>query len=470
MPQSAPVWVGELDRRNEFADLRVDPEFTAARLLVTAGGAPVGLVELELGAGHATAAEVRAAVSSQLGHVVDPPLPPTSHEPLTIVIPTRGRAASLQRCVRAVLAGDHPRVSVLVVDNDPVDDATFRAVAGLADNRVRYVHESRRGASVARNRGLHEATTDVVAFLDDDTEPDRHWAARVSGVFAADPTLACLSGPVLAARLTTADEIAADKAAAWCKGFVGRRFCLADPPTDSAIFPFSPGLFGIGANLAVRTDVARAAGGFDEALGPGTPSHGGEDCEFLVRLVLAGHVLCYAPAAYVWHHHRPTATALRSQIRGYSIGLGSFLAKIAFDSAARAMAVRRIPAALAQLWRIRTRAATSGGTSGSTLLPLMHGLALGSIIYMNPRRAARRSGARIPPLTLTAGRYPSGLHEDLAEEDNTATSVSVTRRDTEPGGEKCRSHPRPPATVCRSATAPSPNTGPVAPNPQVRTP
>ena len=410
MPQSASVLVGELDRCDEFADIRVDPAFTAARLLVTARRVPVGVVELELHAGCATAAQVRHAVHAELGHLDDPPPAATSHEPLTVVIPTRGRAASLERCLRAVLAGDHAHVSVLVIDNDPVDDSAFGAVDRLADDRVRYVHEVRRGASVARNRGLHEATTDIVAFVDDDTEPDRHWAARIAGAFAADPALACLSGPVLAARLTTADEIAADSVVEWSKGFATRRFSLTDPPSDSAVFPFSPGLFGVGANLAVRADVARAAGGFDEALGPGTPTSSGEDCEFLVRLVLAGHVLGYEPAAYVWHHHRPTTAALRTQVRGYAVGLGSFLAKIAFDPAARAAALRRLPAALAQLRRVRARAAAEGGSG----LALMHGLVIGFRIYVNPRRAARRSGARIPPLTT-----PTGPNEDARRRGGT---------------------------------------------------
>ena len=113
----------------------------------------------------------------------------------------------------------------------------------------------------------------------------------MAGAFAQDPTLACVSGPVLAARLDTEQERAADTALAWNKGFLARRFSLEDPPPDSAIFPFSPGLFGIGANMAVRTEFARAAGGFDEALGPGTPTHGGEDGEFMIRLILAGHAV-----------------------------------------------------------------------------------------------------------------------------------------------------------------------------------
>jgi GT2 family glycosyltransferase len=394
-----PTWVGELDR-NSVTDFVVDPRFTSARLLVTANGTPVGLLALPLVHGRARTADIRRALDTQLGEIPDPSPPPASDEPITVVIATRGRPRSLERCVRAVLAGDHPDVRVLVVDNDPLDERTRDAVERVGDPRVRYVLEPRRGASVGRNRGLAEATTAIVAFTDDDTEPDRHWATRVAGAFAAHPELACVSGPVLAARLATAEERVADTALAWNKGFERRRFSLDEPPADSAIFPFSPGLFGIGANVAVRTEVARAAGGFDEALGPGSPTHGGEDCEFLVRLVLAGHVLGYEPAAWVWHHHRPSPEALRTQMQGYAVGLGSFLTKVALDPRARAVAARRLPAAFAQLRRIAERENTAGeGLPAGAGRARLRGLASAPWAYLRARRTARRQGGRVPPLT-----------------------------------------------------------------------
>lgn len=399
-PLPAPTWVGRLDRRDPVPAIAVDGRYTAARLLVTAGGVPIGTVEIPLTAGCATPAAIQAVLDAELGAIPDPEPPVTSTIPVTVVVATRGRADSVARCVRAVLAGDHQDVTVLVVDNDPVDDATATVVRAFADPRVRYVREVRRGASVGRNRGLEEARTGIVAFTDDDTEPDRGWASRIAGAFAADPELAGLSGPVLAARLDTTAELTADTALAWNKGFTPRRFSLADPPDDSPIFPFSPGLFGIGANLAVRAEVARAVGGFDEALGPGSPTHGGEDCEFLVRLILAGHLLGYEPGAYVWHHHRAGSDALRTQLHGYAVGLGSFLTKIALDPRARGTALRRLPAALAALRRInaRERVTGDGGPPGSRGASL-RGLIAGPRAYLRARRATRRAGGRVPPLT-----------------------------------------------------------------------
>lgn len=396
----APTWVGRLDRREPVSAIAVDGRFTAARLLVTAGGVPIGTVEIPLTGGRATPAAISAVLDAELGTTPDPEPPATSAVPLTVVVATRGRPSSVARCVRAVLAGDHPDVTVLVVDNDPVDDATATVVRAFADPRVRYIRETRRGASVGRNRGLEEARTGIVAFTDDDTEPDRRWASRIAGVFAADPELACVSGPVVAARLGTTAELAADAALAWNKGFTPRRFSLAEPPDDSPIFPFSPGLFGVGANLAVRAEVARAVGGFDEALGPGSPTHGGEDCEFLVRLILAGYLLGYEPGAFVWHHHRVGSDELRTQLHGYAVGLGSFLTKIALDPRARRTALRRLPAALGALRRINAREKDGGeGMPAGNGRATLRGLVSGPLAYLRSRRATRRAGGRVPPLT-----------------------------------------------------------------------
>lgn len=235
----------------------------------------------------------------------------------------------------------------------------------------------------------------------------------MAGAFSRDPELACLSGLVLPARLDSEQERAADAALAWSKGFAGRRFSLAEPPPDSAIFPFSPGLYGIGANLAVRADAARAVGGFDEALGPGTPTCGGEDGEFMIRLVLAGHTVGYEPSALLWHHHRVDAEALRGQLYGYAIGLAALLTKIACDRGARVAALRRLPAALAQARRIAERESRAGdGMPVDARALRLRGTLAGPWAYLTARRRTRRSGGRVPPLTVPPAAVAAGLVAD----------------------------------------------------------
>jgi GT2 family glycosyltransferase len=406
-PPHAPVWVGQIEIHEPVGDIAVNPEFIAARLLVTVAGVAVGQVAIPLAAGRAQAGAVLAAVRAELGHEIAhaaAPLPAVT-APITIVVPTRGRPATLARCLHSVLRTLHRDLAVLVVDNDPADDRTARLVAALGDERVTYVREERRGTSAGRNRGLAEAAARgarFVAFVDDDVEVDPAWAGRVVAALA-QPGVACVCGPVLAAELETQAQVAADEALGWRKEFSRRRYSLAQPPADSAIFPFSPGVYGVGANMAVDVAVARDLGGFDAALGPGTPARGGEDCEFMIRLVLGGHLLTHEPSAYAWHHHRPTFAELDDQMHGYALGLGGFIAKVMLDPVGRAAALRRIPAAVRQLGRIRSREAAAEVPGSSGLRKLLT-VALGPVAYLRGRRRAERSGQVVPAMRRPAGR------------------------------------------------------------------
>jgi GT2 family glycosyltransferase len=403
----APLFVGEV----ELVGLRDSAEpvvsggggYPAARLLVTGHGVPLGLVTVPLCDGRVDGATVQAAAAhlwpTRPGPPPQPAVPPLPERwPLdtpsvTVTVATRDRPDSLARCLRSVLAAAQPDTSVLVVDNAPADDRTAALVAEEfgADPRVRYVLEPRAGLSVARNRALAETDSEVLLFTDDDVEVDVRWVGRHLQAYLRDPALACVTGAVFAARLDTAEEVMSDGAIAWSKGLGPVRYQLDEPPAGVPIFPFSPGLFGTGANFSVRTDVARALGGFDEALGAGAPTRGGEDCDFFVRLLLVGQPLGYQPAAYLWHHHRPSPEAFRGQMRDYGTGLAAWLTKVALDPTARPVALRRAPGAVRHLFRLHRREAGAGVPMSLSLLKV-RGAAAGPIAYLRARRVVRRAG------------------------------------------------------------------------------
>src|SRR5207247_44217 len=73
------------------------------------------------------------------------------------------------------------RFEILVVDNASTD-STATVVAECAARgtiEVRYVRENELGLDAARNRGIREASGEVVAFLDDDARARHDWAAEV---------------------------------------------------------------------------------------------------------------------------------------------------------------------------------------------------------------------------------------------------------------------------------------------------
>jgi glycosyltransferase involved in cell wall biosynthesis len=94
---------------------------------------------------------------------------------ITAVIPTYNRGPLVERAIESALAQEHPPHEIVVVD-DGSTDGTGERLARF-DDRVRYVSQENAGDAAARNRGVEEAATEWVAFLDsDDTWTEDHLA------------------------------------------------------------------------------------------------------------------------------------------------------------------------------------------------------------------------------------------------------------------------------------------------------
>jgi glycosyltransferase involved in cell wall biosynthesis len=84
------------------------------------------------------------------------------------VIPTYNRADRLLRVLATVESQTRAPDEVIVVDDGSTDDTPQQIPRGFP--RVRYVRQENRGVSAARNRGVHEAGGQWIAFLDSDDE------------------------------------------------------------------------------------------------------------------------------------------------------------------------------------------------------------------------------------------------------------------------------------------------------------
>ena len=85
-----------------------------------------------------------------------------------VVIPAHEPGPWLRRSLDSVLAQEGVELEVVVVDDGSTEDLSW--VATHADPRVRYVRQSNRGVSVARNVGVALTSADWVALLDQDDE------------------------------------------------------------------------------------------------------------------------------------------------------------------------------------------------------------------------------------------------------------------------------------------------------------
>jgi GT2 family glycosyltransferase len=283
---------------------------------------------------------------------------------ISVVVCTRDRADRLAGCLRHLERQEYPRFEVVVVDNAPASDAV-RVLVGARPHRVpyRYVVEERGGLSWARNAGAAAAAGEILAFLDDDEEPDSAWLTGLAGGFARGDDIGCVTGMIAPARLETAVQ-------EWFEWFGGHSKGRGFSPavfsrrdSQSPLFPLPP--FGAGGNMAFRREALSRIGGFDVAMGAGTPARASEDTLAFTLVLLAGYRIAYEPAALVRHDHYAEPEGLRRQLRGYGTGLAAYYtALLRHRPAVLPELLRLLPAAAGYL-----RGANVAGTAAAPGLP-----------------------------------------------------------------------------------------------------
>lgn len=399
-------WVGALDLPAELApsiELLDSGGYRKARLLVRHRLRPVTFVEVDVVDNFIDGVHLSEIVSrlpavhpSEVAALRADDLPF-----ITVVICTRDRTALLQEALASVLACDYPRFEVIVVDNASSDPSTLQYVAQLRDPRVRAVTEPMPGQGLARNAGVVAARGDVVAFTDDDVVVDPMWLRWLGDAVQRAPRVGCVTGLVAGGEFRTPEQCWFENHVNWSKNLARKEFEITRPPVGNKLFPFQVGLYGAGANFAMPRSVLMQLGGFDEALGPGSPCCACDDNDMFLRLVAAGHVLVYEPAALVWHRHRADMAGLVTQAQGYGISLGAWLTKVACDPSLSPMAFRRLWSAIRHLHRltIPTRVDDFDRPSNLRRIQIM------SILRGPPAYAqSRRQGRLARPLTCASHR------------------------------------------------------------------
>ena len=328
---------------------------------------------------------------------------------VTVVVCSLGADPRLRETVQSILAQSHRELELVVVCNRPTSTSVDTLLAGVDDPRLRIVLEPCAGLSAARNAGLAAAHGRVVAFTDDDAYADPEWLRQLLAPFSQHYDVVCVTGLVLPAELATPAQVWFEEFGAFDKGFERLVWArgvrqdldvLGERGTGGVLFPYSAGVFGSGNNMAFDTAWLRSARLFDEALGAGALTRGGEDLDGFLTVMLAGRVLVYEPRAVVRHYGRRDVGALRTQMFGYGSGMSAVIVKHFVASPRNAVGIiARLPAGLRKLLH-----PGSEKNVGRVEFPRelaraeLRGYAAGPILYVRSRRAARRR-RRADPLT-----------------------------------------------------------------------
>jgi GT2 family glycosyltransferase len=396
-----PTLVHEVELSAPVADVPTD--LAAARVLVRVHGVPLGFLELPVAGGVLSARVVRERAEAELPvaeHLAGPDTPRLGLWPATgsigVVLCTRDREDLLRAALRSVLAacdavGD--RLSeVVVVDNAPRTGATRAVVDELADPRITYLLEPRPGLSLARNTGARASTADLIAFTDDDVLVDADWLVGLLRGFSRAARVGCVTGLVPSAELDTEAQHFFDRKVRWSSSCTPHLYDLTT--SEGVLYPYSAGVFGTGANFAVSREAFTALVGFDEALGAGAPTRGGEDLDWFVRTLLAGFTLAYEPSAIVWHRHRRDLESLADQLYGYGTGFTAYLLKQTLNPRGFVSVSRRVVKGLALMNRANTES-LDAGIDPALLKRERIGMIHGPFLYAKARWALRRHSSSV---------------------------------------------------------------------------
>jgi len=206
------------------------------------------------------------------------PPPPTDADAVSVAVVicayTTERWDALCAAVDSVLRQQHPvQEIILVIDHN--HDLYQQALSRFGAHRDISVvaNAGACGLSAARNTGLAAATSDVVAFLDDDACADPQWSAAMVAHYR-DGQVAAVGG-YAAPRWPETRPSWLPEEFDWVVGCSYR-----GQPTEVA-----PVRNPLGCNMSVRRRVLTAVDGFDTAVGRiGGAATGCDETELCIRI------------------------------------------------------------------------------------------------------------------------------------------------------------------------------------------
>ena len=225
-----------------------------------------------------------------------------SDAPVSVIIPTLGRASQLEACL-ASLAECEPRPAETLVVDQSGREEVVALVERFAKARAGYLHCDGRGKPRGANLGLREAAHDTVLLTDDDCTVDPSWVGvTLEALDRQAPSI--VTGRVLPPRDAASVPSTIDDP-------IPREY---DGELEVSV------LFGN--NMAFSRSAILGIGGFDERF-----TLAADDNDLCYRWLRAGGRIRYEPAMVVWHHDWRTPAELERLYVYYARFQGMFYAK-----------------------------------------------------------------------------------------------------------------------------------------------
>lgn len=205
---------------------------------------------------------------------------------LSVIIPVYNGGKSFEQCIEAITNASRIPEEIIVVDDASTD--TSAATAGAAGTKVISIQGQPRGPAFARNRGAREAYGEILVFLDADVAVHKDTLSRIEAYFIDNPEVVAIFGSY--------DDNPRDSSFVSLYKNLQHHYVHQHSRREASTFWGGCG--------AIRHDIFRALGGFDEHYE--RPSI--EDIELGRRLKQGAYRILLCPDIQVTHLKRWTFT------------------------------------------------------------------------------------------------------------------------------------------------------------------
>jgi len=220
---------------------------------------------------------------------------------VSIVIPTHNRRERLHRVLSALAEQSYRGSVEVVVVSDGSTDGTDEYLTGPTPIPVTAVLQANAGPAAARNRGVHEASGELVLFLDDDVVPAAHCLAAHVSAHERLGDDAVVIGPMV-----DPPDHRMSMWVRWEQAMLARQYSAMERGDYGA----TARQFYTG-NASLQRRHLLEAGGFDPTF------RRAEDVELAYRLADRGLQFAFEPAAVGYHYAERSFDSWLATARAY---------------------------------------------------------------------------------------------------------------------------------------------------------
>lgn len=229
---------------------------------------------------------------------------------LTILICTHNRSELLRKVLASLNAAEHPgndwQVTILVAAN-ACGDGTIQLLTNYRDIQLdthllplEFIEVPTPGKSHALNAAIPLIKSELTAFVDDDHRVAPDYLVAIAEAVTAWPEAGLYCGKILPDWVGTEPNWVHDQGPYRIYPLPVPRYDQGDEPRNILL---EQGPLPGGGNLVARLSVFELAGLFSTELGPqGHDLGGGEDTEYVARLLSRGVRCLYVPQIVQYHY------------------------------------------------------------------------------------------------------------------------------------------------------------------------